>query len=65
MGEFGFSSQEVQDYIAKTTVEGLSVVRCWDDMATKIGVKSEVIEAIQATFSEGGGAHTLIEFLSR
>lgn len=62
VGEFGYSSPEAQDYLAKTTVEGVSVVRSWGRMSELLGIESPFMEAACRAFSEGGEVSMLLDF---
>ncbi|MGI6221168.1 MAG: NAD(P)H-dependent glycerol-3-phosphate dehydrogenase [Coriobacteriales bacterium] len=61
VGEFGYSSPEAQDYLAKTTVEGVSVVRSWPEMSGFLGVSSPFMDAARKAFSEGGTVEQLLD----
>lgn len=65
VGEHGFSSLEAQDYLAANTVEGMSVVSAWPNVAEKLGVQSEFMDAISTAFSDGGGIEHILEYIQR
>ena len=64
VGQHGYSSPEAEDYLALNTVEGLTVVKRWDEMSAKLGVKSRFMNVAQQVFSPNGDMQQLRKYIT-
>ena len=64
VGEFGIDEPCCVDYLAKTTVEGMTVIGAWETMSAKLGITSRFMDVACKVFVPGGSWDDLLKYIT-